>query len=223
VELRLKSHVTDIILNLEVTTEQLDDDINRITDEVNVISLSSSTVYSVTWLENGEEFTEEFDAVILAAPLEFAQINIPGIPLLKPREYRLVHVTLCHGHLNDTYFGTNISHIKTILTTKEVKPWIAFSVLHSFDDGSVVVKFFSVAEIEEQELNRLFTKRYDILKSPVYAYPLLKPNLALPPITLSTNLFYVNSFESFISVMEGSVVSSWNTVRLLEESWSEVE
>jgi len=163
--------------------------------------------------------------VIIATPLEFTSIEIDG-EILQKREYRKVYVTYCHGHLNYSYFlQENNSNLHVVLTTEKAKLWNHLGVRYQFEDKSVVIKFFSINPISDEELDRIFIIRYSV-KVQYWedgAYPILKPGIHIPPLILKSNLFYINSFESFISVLEGSVVTAKNIIRILEKTWHKAQ
>jgi len=225
VNLKLNHLVTHVKLNIELTEEQLNDNINILENQpLSIIDSSSSTLYSIKSINSltKAESTEEYDAVIIATPLEFSSIHIDGYSPYK-REYRKVYVTYCHGEINHTRFGLNENSLSGVLTTDKAKLWNSIGVRHKFEDNSSIIKLFSINPVPEDELDRIFIKRYSTY---VHfwedgSYPLLKPGLPIPPLILKPNLFYINSFESFISVLEGSVVTSKNVIRILQRNWKQ--
>jgi hypothetical protein len=67
--------------------------------------------YTVEVENDGKRRSEKFDIVVLASPIEFANLNFKNfeIPNLKPRKYRECHVTLIEGEVNKKYFGLDES------------------------------------------------------------------------------------------------------------------
>jgi hypothetical protein len=221
--LRLNHLVTHVHLNIEVTEEQLSDEINQKENQPQIVTQSSSsTLYSIksTNLLTGEKITEEYDAVIIATPIEFSKIHIDGFVQEANREYQKVYVTYIHGILNPSRFGLSDDvPLANVFTTVKNVAWNYMGVKEKLDDGSVIAKFFSTNPVAEDELNKIFKQ---IKEKKVFiwedgAYPKLKPGLHIPPLILNRNLFYLSAFESFISVLEGSVVTSRNIIRILSK------
>lgn len=69
----------------------------------------------------------------------------------------------------------------------------------------------STGMFSQQEL---CASTYIFSRTPIKAYPKLKPQKTVP-IILSKNLFYVNSFESLISTMETEAISGKNVAKLV--------
>ncbi|CAG8443653.1 11248_t:CDS:10 [Ambispora leptoticha] len=176
--------------------------------------------YEIT-TQNGKK--QIFDAVILAAPIQFAQIDFENINInVKEIPYVTLHVTLITGHLNPAYFNReNIDDLPSMILTvnSELCDFNSLGCQYKLENGERVCKIFSHHEMTDELLDKIFLSRswtyYKIWKS----YPWLSPNQTYPPIELDQNLFYVNSFEPFISTMETEAVSSENIAKILKRRW----
>eukprot|EP01130_Rhizamoeba_saxonica_P000773 TRINITY_DN10693_c0_g1_i1.p1 TRINITY_DN10693_c0_g1~~TRINITY_DN10693_c0_g1_i1.p1 ORF type:complete len:470 (+),score=95.07 TRINITY_DN10693_c0_g1_i1:68-1477(+) len=209
-DIRFKTRVTKVSLDFEIEDE-------------NNIKKSKYIVET----EHGEK--EIYDAVILATPLETfkpVEIAMPLPPAANiKREYRKVYTTLVFGELNPSYFGLeNVDDIPhTIMTSSDSSsPFNSIGIKEITPDGVAFVKFFSTIEFTDDILDQIFVKRFETNKHIWWAYPKLVPNLPLQPIKLdNSHFYYVNGFESALSVIEGSLVSGRNIARLLAKDWKD--
>jgi len=185
--------------------------INKADSQYEVVSSSA----------NGLLNKNKFDIVVIAAPIELNNIEF-GFDLAKNskgvREYRKVHVTLVRGTYNPSYFSKqSINDIPDVILTNEksTSPFNSIGLRKTLSDGTKIVKFFSTKSLSDQDLDTIFSKRVATERHELYAYPILKDNNLFPPVKLNNNLYYVNAFESAVSVMEGEVVSGQNIARLI--------
>lgn len=166
-----------------------------------------------------------FDAVIIAAPLEcanidFANISLPPSATIR-RPYQDINVTVVAGELNPEYFNRDTRHsTPPVILTKET-PSIPFLTCIQVRDestgGDQIYKLTSRNAISTPCLNEMFTNITDIRRKTWQAYPKLNPGQELPPFEIQAGLYYVNAMESIISTMETEVVSSRNIVNLLTQ------
>eukprot|EP01124_Arcella_intermedia_P017036 TRINITY_DN2369_c0_g1_i1.p1 TRINITY_DN2369_c0_g1~~TRINITY_DN2369_c0_g1_i1.p1 ORF type:complete len:296 (-),score=49.91 TRINITY_DN2369_c0_g1_i1:708-1595(-) len=220
--LHLGSEVLQIELSYEITTEILDDNISkeRLQEEI-ILHQSTASVYTITYKQEGIIYKEDFDAVILATPLEHSNIKLIGVPSPPLREYVKVYVSFVHGILNYNLFSVSeAENYTTFLTTQVFNNWTQLSILHWNTNGSVVVKFFSVVPLTVPDLYSTFSTIHNMKTHIIPAYPKLSPSTPVPHYILANNLFYLNAFESFISVMEGAAVSAKNAINILTKEWT---
>ncbi|EGO02796.1 hypothetical protein SERLA73DRAFT_165743 [Serpula lacrymans var. lacrymans S7.3] len=78
-----------------------------------------------------------------------------------------------------------------------------------------VVKIFSKETVSDEWLERIFGHVGWVYRKEWDAYPKLPPASVFPPVKLDQGLYYVNSFEPFISTMETETIASRNVVDLL--------
>eukprot|EP01129_Flabellula_baltica_P010080 TRINITY_DN4217_c0_g1_i1.p1 TRINITY_DN4217_c0_g1~~TRINITY_DN4217_c0_g1_i1.p1 ORF type:complete len:460 (-),score=127.88 TRINITY_DN4217_c0_g1_i1:18-1397(-) len=184
--------------------------------KVEKISEEGKTQYKVT-SGNGVSL---FDILIIASPLENNNVefefelpeNSVGV-----RQYRRVHVTFVKGVFNPDYFGVDsVDDIpKDVVTSaNSISAFTSIGTKETVGDERVV-KFFSIQELTDTELNKIFVSIKDKVRYQWDAYPFLKPNPVYPPIKLNENLYYVNAFESALSVMEGELCAARNIIRLI--------
>ncbi|TFL03633.1 Prenylcysteine lyase-domain-containing protein [Pterulicium gracile] len=108
------------------------------------------------------------------------------------------------------------------LTADEVE-FNAISYLTELDRGEDapaeqewIVKVFSLREVSDEWLRSALGDTIGWVSRKEWdAYPLGTPSDEFAPVRVDKGLFYVNSFENFISTMETSTVASRNVVDLL--------
>ncbi|KIJ30166.1 hypothetical protein M422DRAFT_187434 [Sphaerobolus stellatus SS14] len=185
-------------------------------------------------LKTSDGSTKTFDSVILAAPFHSTGISItPALPSRIPKQpYVHLHVTLLstpYHQPNPTYFNLKegSSAPQIVLTTNDgfirggPAPEFNSMTYHGRAGGTGeakdenVVKIFSADKIEDEWLEKTFGTVGWVYRKEWDAYPVLPPTEAFPPVMPTESLYYVNSFEPFISTMETETISSLNTVRLL--------
>ncbi|KDR85286.1 hypothetical protein GALMADRAFT_51898 [Galerina marginata CBS 339.88] len=189
-------------------------------------SSSSSQLWSV---KSGRGATD-YKSVILAAPFHSTGIKFPlSISDQVPEiPYVHLHVTLLSTtstYPNPAYFGLPSSSTvpRMMLTTNQgardgrTKPEFNSLSYHGLvRDGEWAVKIFSENALSDEWLNNMFQGQVGwVLRKDWDAYPKLPPTSNFPPVKLDRGLYYVNSFEPFISTMETETVSSRNTVDLM--------
>ncbi|MDI3341634.1 MAG: FAD-dependent oxidoreductase [Sphaerobacter sp.] len=166
---------------------------------------------------------DTFDAVIVATPLEVANLRLAGFRppdwALRARPYQVTHVTFVVGTVNPAYFGLQqVEQVPAVILTRE-SPEVPFSLLGSLGPASAsphtIYKLFSRAELDEELLARLFRDRVQTERLVWQAYPVLHPVKEWPGFVLHPGLYYVNAMESGISTMETEVIASRNVVNLL--------
>jgi len=183
-----------------------------------------------------------YDHIILATPFQSSLITLLGSSATfdPPVEYIHLHVTLVAtkaARPNPAYFGLKAGSTlpSMILTTHDAvrhdpaAPEPEFNSLsyHGLirpkdhpDGPEWLVKIFSKDVVTDDWLEKVFgngnvgwvyRKEWD-------SYPKGVPTTAFPPISPDTGLWYVNSFESFISTMETETVSARNIISSLFEA-----
>ncbi|RIA97442.1 Prenylcysteine lyase-domain-containing protein [Glomus cerebriforme] len=167
--------------------------------------------------------SEEYDAIILAAPIQFTGIEFENMDFkIKEIPYITLHVTLITGYVNPAYFGrAKIDDVpEQIVTTNSEKcEFLSFAGKLQLPNGETISKLFSHQELSDEMLDRLYTSRSWTFRKVWKSYPKLLPNQTFPPLEPDENFFYINSFEPYISTMETECVSSRNIVKLLAERW----
>jgi len=88
-------------------------------------------------------------------------------------------------------------------------------------NGETINKLFSRQELSDEILDRLYTSRSWTFRKVWKSYPKLLPNQTFPPLEPDENLFYINSYEPYVSTMETECISSKNIVKLLAKKWND--
>jgi prenylcysteine oxidase/farnesylcysteine lyase len=184
---------------------------------------SATTSTAVSTRPNQKNLTENFDIVVIATPMELADIelNIADQPQLRP--YQPVEVTLVSGDLRPSYFGLKSAaeltssvfiHPNSGLSYKSV------GVTGQTSSGQRIYKVFSDSPLDDIVISQIF-KKVSAVKtfSWVGAYPKLIPSNPWPSFRLQKNLYYCNGFETAAASMETNAVAAWNIADLIESSW----
>ena len=184
-----------------------------------------SKVKSINKMFNGSfqvtvgEDTSVFDAVIVAAPLEVAEITFGGVSdQFQAREYQKIYIRLMKGKVNSRYFNLDSSKLPSvILTSKEADPITRFSINKSINDDESWVAVTSIDPLGNDLLYDLFKNGRTILDHTWNAaYPIFKPTEKIPPTCLDKGLIYINAIESAASSLESSAFAALNSIKALK-------
>lgn len=189
----------------------------ELTNKVKSIEKTSKGCFQVL-VEKNPSF---FDGVIIAAPLEGADITIEGVSKQKwqAREFQKIYIRLMKGEVNLRYFNldTNTNLPSVILTSKEADPITRFSINKSTESESLVT-ITSTEPIDNDLVNDLFKKGKTILDHTWRAaYPIFKPTQKIPPLCLENRLLYLNAIESAASSLESSTFAAFRSIKMLKE------
>jgi prenylcysteine oxidase/farnesylcysteine lyase len=186
---------------------------------------------------HGEEALD-FDAVVIAAPLESAELSLEGFDSsLSPgaavrREYQTTHVTFVEAKgLSPEFFGNKdpsarrfrdegVAAMSTVMTTETPENSFSSVAVHgaaSGAEGGRIYKIFSRQKTTDSLVASMFSEVNEASTTRLQwqAYPKLKPAMmrdeALsPPFRLASRLWYVNAMESAVSCMECEAVGARN-------------
>jgi prenylcysteine oxidase/farnesylcysteine lyase len=170
--------------------------------------------------------SEIFDAIIIATPLEsaelhFEQTELPAAATIK-RPYQTIYATFVAGTLRSAYFGVAKKDLPNFIMTKENDdiPFLSISdVGQAKEPANKIYKIFSRSKPTDSLLDDLFND-YDeetIKQISWQACPILKPGAELPPFALAEGLYYINAIESLAPTMEAITIASRNAINLLDE------
>jgi len=170
-----------------------------------------------------EDNSSVFDGVIIAAPLEIADIAVDDFAVQKSqaREYQKIYIRVMKGTVNSRYFNLDASTKlpSTILTSKEADPITRFSVRESAKDESWVT-VTSTEPIGNDLLDDLFKNGRTILDHTwKAAYPVFKPTQKIPSTFLAKGLVYLNAIESAASSLESSAFAALNGIKSVKEQF----
>ncbi len=185
------------------------------------------------------------DTIILAAPLQFAELSLTPPPRNPPPEipYVNLHVTLFTSprKLDPQAFNLDSAVPTTILTTvpktnATPPPFYSISTLRSLTNPTThqreyLYKIFSPAPVSAAWLHGILTPlpasphdRRDvtwIYEKVWQSYPYLPPRVTFEDVQLDEEgkVWYTSGIESFISTMETSSLMGMNVARLVADGW----
>jgi len=185
--------------------------------KVKAIEKSSNEKYCVS----GDNFSQKYDYVIAAAPLEQLQIKFEDITIPeKKREFQTVHIMMVQGIIDPDYFGLDkIDDLPGfILTTKESDRITHMSVHHVRSNQIPYYSISSKESLSDDQLDQIFHEwKLNMSHTWEAAYPIFKPINEIPPSKLDEGLFNLNAIESAVSTMESSVFVANNTIRWINK------
>ncbi len=167
---------------------------------------------------------EVFDNVIVATPLEFADIEFDGLSMdgWEPQQYQAVYMRVMRGNFDPEFFGLKKSaHPPAIvLTTKDADPITQIGIKKA-SNGESLVTISSPKPLKSNLFNDVFKSGGVTVLNHYWkaAYPKFKPITKLPPTRIDKRFMYVNTVEPSVSSMETSALSALNAVRLLAEEY----
>jgi len=165
-------------------------------------------------------FSAVYDKVVIAAPIEFADLQISGVavPQITYRSFVHWYVTLVLADgLNPFYFGTSPVPDIVLTTENSTAPFVIISPqAKSESTGKIIYKIFSNGNMTSY-LTRIFVGVSDsYVQVWRYTFPDLSPPMvSYQPTILGPSLFYINTMESVACAMEGSAISGRNVALLM--------
>jgi len=214
----------------------------------NAVVALNTTVTTVRALADGGYFVEtalagggyRADKVVLACPIEFADIHFDNItlPPMQAREFEHWYVTVVRAAAIDpAYFGLPpTATVPENVLTKEgcASPFNVIQLEVALAQGDNLYKLFSNTDVQA-DLDQIFlgVSHVQVQHWP-FTFPKLKP-VAVPsaagsaaasgyqPIVLHDEgsgggILYLNTMESVASAMEGSVIAGRNAAMLIAQS-----
>lgn len=174
-----------------------------------------------TFRVTSEENSSIFDGVIVATPLEVADIFFDGVEKQKrqPREYQKIYIKVMKGFVNSKYFNLDPSTKlpSIILTSKKTDPITRFSIKKSKKHESWVT-VTSTKPIDHHLLDGLFKNGEAILDHTwKAAYPVFKPIKKIPHTYFDKGLVYLNAIESAASSLETSSFAALNSIKTIKK------
>ena len=169
---------------------------------------------------HSNETSSVYDAVIVAVPLEVANISFDGVTIQNPlREYQTIYARIMKGQINPSYFNLDSSKMPSlVLTSKEADPLVLFSIKQSPDNGESLVTVTSTKPLDDGFMGEFFKMGETVFDhSWSAAYPVFKPIQKVPDMVLDENLLYLNGIESAASSLETSAFAALNSVQAIKE------
>lgn len=165
------------------------------------------------------------DAIVLAAPVELANITLPGdiaSALHVNRSFQRTVATFVRGRLNLSTFGVNAPEaVLTIAGTDESFTSIGIQCdgTNSSQHENPLWKVFSRQRLSEQTIRHFFDSGAEIVETyPWMAYPKFSPPERFAPFDADDAVgafFYTSPLESAGSAMEMSALSGANAAALV--------
>lgn len=168
---------------------------------------------------DAEEKVLEADAVIIAAPLQNANLSFSGFSVPRPTlRMHHTHATFVKGHVAPSFFQLprTASVPVLVLTTNHSDNIISSMGQLAGADQLPAFKIFSNHALTAADLAALFTE-YDptsLVHIDWEAYPHYAGSQTLPSFQLHDGIFYINAIESVASAMEMSALSAKNAALL---------
>jgi prenylcysteine oxidase/farnesylcysteine lyase len=187
--------------------------LGRKVDRIEKNSQGSYQVYS------GEDMAV-FENVIIAAPLEIANIELDGLSMHEwaPQPYQTVYKRVVRGVSDPNYFGLKSASEPPaiVLTTKDADPITLYSIQKASDSESLVT-ISSTKPLNDKALNGIFKNGGVTVLEHTWkaAYPVFKPVTKLPKTRLDKRLMYISALEPSVSSMETSALSALNAIKML--------
>jgi len=161
-----------------------------------------------------------FDSVIIATPLELADIKFEGLSIngweLQP--YQAVYRKVMRGVFDPDYFGLKNSADPPaiVLTTKDEDPITEYSIQKA-SDGESLVTISSPEPLNHNAFSGVFKNDPISVFEHCWkaAYPVFKPVTKLPLTRIDKRLMYLSAIEPSVSSMETSALSALNAVQML--------
>ncbi|CAL5225135.1 g7913 [Coccomyxa viridis] len=172
--------------------------------------------------EEGE--WHSYDAVLLAGPLELANIGIGGFEHKKPplREFQQTVTTLVQGRLRPSYFG--VRELPTgefiMVTENSTAPFSSIAPQRELPSGLKVYKLFSRQPLWSGTLQEIFQNLTVLEDRSWLAYPHFSPPERFQPFKLTEGLYLNNAWENAASAMEMSAVAAKNCALLIAQHLS---
>ena len=179
---------------------------------------------------------EPFDAVIVAAPMHLAGIQVSGEPQYRappPQPYQTVHASFVRGRLRRGYFnssaqlnsksaelpdfiGVTEGSTAAFHSISRIKATSEQGSGQSVHNGRQLFKMFTTADPHKAALAEAFEEGAELVAHTKWqAYPHYSAPERLPPFRLAPQLYYVNAIEAGASCIEISSIGGINAANML--------
>ena len=164
--------------------------------------------------------TERYDAVCLAAPAEFADIELSGASTpagYGDRDFSELSVAYVSGRLDPAHFGERaVEDLPGLVVTSADSPteFVHLRDVGEHADGPVY-KLTTRDGATPALLESLFASVYELEEVSWRAFPRLEPETPTPPFRLTDGVYYVNAMESVASTMETQAIAGRTVANLV--------
>ncbi len=187
--------------------------LNQTVTTLNKLSINKQTLYEIQ-TSSGQRDT--FDIVVVACPLDLANISLPDYKVKMDRDYQTVHANFIAGEINYSYFNEVSNKPQTIFTIEnEDIPFVSIAKTSYATDWDLpIYKVFSRQALDEPFFNQTFKNRKGRIHQEWKAYTVLSPMKEWPPFKIDEGFFYINAMESAVSAMETEAIAARNVANL---------
>ena len=166
----------------------------------------------------------EFDIVVIATPLEVADIEIENVKdMVDINSYNRKFVpytkTIVAGEINPSYFGVREAPDMIMTTENSTAPMKGMNKNCITGKGVTVWTLSGEESVDREELDKMFLSINEVHYAKVsYTYPDLTPMDfdKFPPLILGKNLYYANGVDSLSPTMESAIIVAKNISRLID-------
>jgi prenylcysteine oxidase / farnesylcysteine lyase len=169
-----------------------------------------------------------YDAVVIAAPMRDAGIELAGMPeaeawakAARHQPYQTVHSTFVRGALRAAYFGVGSADaVPGFVGTAQgsAAPFSSISRLEATGrgNGTQLFKMFTVGDPRKEALRAAFEDGAVVVAHKKWhAYPQYRPPEALGPFRVAEGLYYTNAIETGASCIEISAIAGVSVAKLV--------
>jgi prenylcysteine oxidase/farnesylcysteine lyase len=203
--------------SLPSTLVKASDSTLKLGNAVTTIEKTSDDLYQVST----ETQASKHHGVLIAAPLEIAEIQFDGVLLARwaAQTFHSVYVKVLKGSFNPRYFNLNDTDAvpSLILTTAEADPITHLNIYKSSQAETIIVVTSNKplpSEFQQEIINEGELVQDHIWNS---AYPIFQPIETLPPTSLDQGLTYINTIEPAAASLESSTFAALNAVQMMKK------
>ena len=193
-----------------------------------VTNSDGSFVVKYSTEQSSDILTEQFDLVIIAAPLTSDKTSLSVLPSSQvfPGSYHTTVATIVQGELIPEgvgYSDNSSSTPNNFYLSNNYPMWSVEKLIpvdyNPAEDQNIhsVYKLFSSHTLSSAELSTMFTNTQSVSSTSWLAYPSYSVADDLATFQLSPGLFYTSRIEWAASAMEMSVISARNVANLAAE------
>eukprot|EP01025_Chloroclados_australasicus_P018855 TRINITY_DN20046_c0_g1_i1.p1 TRINITY_DN20046_c0_g1~~TRINITY_DN20046_c0_g1_i1.p1 ORF type:complete len:510 (+),score=55.11 TRINITY_DN20046_c0_g1_i1:52-1530(+) len=192
----------------------------KLNSQVNKIAQKEDGKFEIQ-IAGQEEVEGPFDVVVIAVPLELANIQISlqegkKLPTIPFSDFRSCISTYVKGNLKASAFGLEGDvHYGDIFATEKADTFYqSISFKTKTTDNSSLYKIFSTEPLTKEQITFLFENGKVIKSEDWLAYPHFNPPEKYAPFVLSPGLIYNCAMDHAADAMEVSAVSAMNSALL---------
>ncbi|GME77895.1 unnamed protein product [Ambrosiozyma monospora] len=201
----------------------------KLSTSVKTISKLSDGKYDVTFKTGsaGTESKEEFDYVVIAAPLGQSNVTINNVTVAQEyyeTEYVPLWVSVfkSKNRLSESAYFNNEETPQTVLASSPNSPFNSiFEIYYNETTSEYIYKTHSLSPLEPGFIYSVFGETSYKFEQKWLAYPYLKPSdgeLIKFELDQDAGLWYLSPFESFISTMETQALAAASIAGLISSN-----